>query len=256
LANAYFQLCQASRMPGDVVRNFLRVRKNLQFAGRADGFIANSHYMKETLKTAGLPSERIRVLNCFTGLRHNPEIKPLPGRILFLGRVAEAKGVDILLEALSQVDSRLEWFLVIAGDGYYLPQIKRMVTDCRLEKRVHFTGWVTGREKVRLLHEAAVVVVPSLWPEPFGMVGIEAMACARPVIAFDVGGIGDWLTTGVNGFLSAVGEVRDLADSIGRLLTDTKLAGEMGQAGLKNITLFRIENHINQLNEIYETAIK
>ena len=74
-----------------------------------------------------------------------------------------------------------------------LPSAGQLASKLKISDRVVFTGRV-DHEKLESYYAAArLVVVPSRWPEPFGMVGIEAMARGRPVVAFDTGGIGDWL---------------------------------------------------------------
>src|SRR5438034_1221443 len=69
-------------------------------------------------------------------------------------------------------------------------------------------GWVTGEERWRWLRTASLLAVPSTWPEPFGLVGLEAAALGVPTIAFDVGGVRDWLRPDENGFLVAANPPR------------------------------------------------
>ena len=76
-------------------------------------------------------------------------------------------------------------------------------------------------------------VVPSRWPEPFGMVGPEAMSRGRPVVAFDVGGIPDWLEDGVSGLLVPPGDINGLAGAMDRLLSKPDLAESLGQGAAK-----------------------
>ena len=252
LWHAYVKHCQRSRQVTEVIRSYQRVRQNLRLVSRGDGFIANSNFVGEKLAAAGIPRARLNVLNYFTDLRYQPQIAPVPGRILFIGRVAESKGVDALLEAVCGLDGGLDWSLVIAGDGYDLPRIRQMAAERGMGEKVRFTGWVSGEEKVRLLHEATVVAVPSRWPEAFGIVGIEAMACARPVVAFDTGGMRDWLTEGITGYLITPGETRALAATLGRLLADRSLAAQMGAAALRQSERFRSDSHVRNLLGIYQ----
>ena len=65
-----------------------------------------------------------------------------------------------------------------------------------------FPGWVADADRARLFQSASAVAVPSVWPEPFGLVGLEAGAFGVPALAFDVGGISEWLEDGVNGWLA------------------------------------------------------
>ena len=66
---------------------------------------------------------------------------------------------------------------------------------------MHFPGWVTRDEWTRILQRVDLLVVPSVWPEPLGLIGLEAASMGVPALAFNVGGIGDWLTDGETGRL-------------------------------------------------------
>ena len=93
-----------------------------------------------------------------------------------------------------------------------------------------------------------MVVVPSTWPEPFGMVGIEAMAYGKPVIAFDVGGISEWLKDGETGFLVKLRDEVALAETLNLLLGDHSLAIRMGSKGREAVEKrFTPETHVDEL---------
>jgi glycosyltransferase involved in cell wall biosynthesis len=126
-----------------------------------------------------------------------------------------------------------------------------------LADRVDFVGW-RSREQIDDLYAAcALVAVPSVWPEPFGMVGPEAMGHAKPVVAFAVGGIPDWLEDGVTGFLVPPRDVRALAGRIDRLLDDGDLARRMGEAGrAKALRLYGQEEHVKTLVGLLERAVR
>lgn len=250
--NAYSKYCQRSRQPQQVLRDYIQVRKNLRFAQRASLFIANSSHVKEKLVQAGVPRDRVTVLNYFTNISYRPDIKSIHGRILFIGRIAESKGVETLIDAVCRLDKALNWTLVIAGDGYHKARVKAIVAARGIEDKVNFSGWVSGDQKVRLLHEATVVVAPSSWPEAFGIVGIEAMACGRPVVAFDVGGISDWLENEHTGYLIPPFNTCELANKIEYLLRNSAIADKMGGAGREEVNRrFLPEKHLKHLIELY-----
>ena len=87
-----------------------------------------------------------------------------------------------------------------------------------------FPGWVGPAERDRLLRESAVLVMPSRWPEPFGLVGLEAAAFGTPSVAFDTGGIRDWLTNDENGrLIDPASDTDGLGDAIAEILRDPAL---------------------------------
>jgi glycosyltransferase involved in cell wall biosynthesis len=100
-----------------------------------------------------------------------------------------------------------------------------------------------------------VLALPSVWPEPFGLVGIEALAAGRPVIASATGGIEDWLEHGVNGLLVPAGDVAALATTLTELLADPVRQAAMGAAGMRLVAeRYSRERHVAALSEAYAAA--
>ena len=97
--------------------------------------------------------------------------------------------------------------------------------------------------------------MPSLWPEPFGLVGIEGFAAGRPAIASATGGIPDWLEDGVNGLCVRPGHAGDLARALNELLSDASLGQAMGAAGRRSVSArFNAERHLRLLLDAYRRA--
>jgi glycosyltransferase involved in cell wall biosynthesis len=173
--------------------------------------------------------------------------------ILFCGRLVSGKGPAVLVRALPAVQG--DWRLKVAGDGPQRNQLGELVRRLGLETRVEFLGVVDRSDMGRLYHEATTVVVPSLWPEPLGLVGLEAFSYARPVIGSAVGGITDWLIDNETGLLVSPGDSAQLADRINCLLADPELAKRLGRAGRKLVERrFTLSNHVDGLLEIFATA--
>lgn len=150
-----------------------------------------------------------------------------PVRLLFVGRMDLLKGGHVLLHALRDVQLRLgrPLQLTFAGEGPARQKWQRMAARItRTNPMIHiaFAGWVSGPALAALYSQADLLVVPSLWPEPFGRIGLEAGRYGVPSAAFAVGGIPDWLTDGVNGHLApgAPPTVDGLAHAIVRCLSD------------------------------------
>jgi glycosyltransferase involved in cell wall biosynthesis len=120
---------------------------------------------------------------------------------------------------------------------------------------VSFVGHKSREELFSLYTEATLVCVPSIWPEPFGKVGIEAMSVGRPVIASDVGGIGEWLDDGETGFLVPPQNEEILAEKIHTLLEDTERTLLMSKRAVKRAQDFSVEHYVTQVVALYEEMI-
>ncbi len=119
------------------------------------------------------------------------------------------------------IDSAGRLTLTIAGEGPERESLERLAAS--LDVPTTFAGWVDDRAKADLLSRAVVLAIPSLWPEPFGLVGLEAAAFGVPAVGFDVGGISTWLTNDVNGRLvSAAAGADGLGDAIAAILRDAE----------------------------------
>jgi glycosyltransferase involved in cell wall biosynthesis len=172
-------------------------------------------------------------------------------RVVFAGRLVQEKGVDVLIRAARSVDAEF----IVCGDGRLLEPMRRLARRCGVEGRVSFKGWLSSEQLAEEFASAAVVVVPSLWPEPFGLVGIEALAAGRPVIASASGGVGDWLDDGLSGLCVEPGNAVALADALNVLLADPDRQRAMGIAGMKSVDArFSPERHLAAILNAYRDA--
>lgn len=139
----------------------------------------------------------------------------------------------------------------MVGDGPSRAAAEKLAEALGLAARVQFAGW---QEDVEPFYaRASLLAVPSLWPEPFGIVGIEAMARALPVVAYRSGGIPEWLADGETGILVEPGDVRGLAATLDEILSDPEKARRMGRAGQsRQRELFGPAQHIERLEAIYK----
>ena len=230
LASAYVRQC-ASRHPQRLWTAYRNTSSLLDFLRGVRRLLLPSQYMHSVMRQNGLQDHQLAMIGYFTPLLEEPAPPCAADTrlILFVGRLTESKGLQILLHALSLV--KPPWRLLVAGAGPYEEQARRLAVRLGLQSAVSFLGWVSRAETVRLYREASIVVVPPLWPEPLGLVGLEAMACARPVVSFATGGIGEWLSDGETGFLVPSGDVRALAAAMDHLLADPTTAAAMGHRG-------------------------
>jgi glycosyltransferase involved in cell wall biosynthesis len=230
LVNAYTKHCGARRPSYVLGRQLSCLQARVFSRGLTLG--VDSQYMKATLVTSGYPDERIVVTPTVTEIVPPPDdYFPAhdPPRILYVGQLSEIKGLPLLLESLSRltIPARLQ----VAGEGYLLPPLRRRVAELGLTERVTFLGHASRGELAALLRESAVLAVPTRYPEPFGLVGPEAMAHARPVVAFAIGGIPEWLEHEVTGLLAQPNDLDDFTRKLERLLLNPAEARQMGQAG-------------------------
>ncbi len=219
--------------------------------GRADLALSYSRAVDRHLAANGIT--RRAVIPLFTTM------SPARGsghkerrRVVFAGRIAGPKGPSVLLHAARHVDAEF----VICGEGRQLPMMRRLARQLGIERRVRFAGWLAPDALARELAEASVVAMPSRWPEPFGLVGIEALAAGRPVVASATGGISDWLQDGVNGLGVRPGDATDLARALNELLADPARQRAMGEAGREMVaSRFSPERHLGALFEGYRRAV-
>jgi glycosyltransferase involved in cell wall biosynthesis len=230
---------------------------NKRIHRKVDTFIVASHHMKQNLISLGFEGDIIKVIPYFTEIREN--VTELAGdrNILYAGRISPEKGIDIFIDVLSTVNVDFRFVIVGEGNQEYVTYIREKVREYNLSDRVDFVGWIDNEDLDDYYAKSAFLVVPSIWPEPFGIVGIEAMAHSRPVLAFDVGGIPEWLDNGKTGFLIERGNKTDFARRIELLLKDESLRGELGQNAYKRSSaLYNKANHIEKLLSIFHDVVR
>jgi glycosyltransferase involved in cell wall biosynthesis len=144
--------------------------------------------------------------------------------LLFIGRLSDEKGVDILIKAMKMVpEARLK----IAGEGPYLETLEKLALAEGVTN-IQFLGSVWGAETGKLIEDSLFVVVPSLWYENFPYVMTEAFARGKAVIGSDMGGIPEYITEGETGHVYPAYEPDKLAICIRNLWNDPLKTGQMG----------------------------
>ena len=174
-------------------------------------------------------------------------------RLLCIGRLIPIKGHLVLLRALAQARARLPGVtLDIAGRGSLEPALKSYARELELAEAVRFRGFVSPVQNA--IEDAAIVVVPSLG-EGFGMVALEAMERARPVIASAVGGLPEIVAHGETGLVVPSADADALAGAIVALAGDLPQASAMGVAGRERaLTKFTPEQSAARIEELYKVA--
>ena len=224
LALFYPRRCGGLNPLATVARYHQQARKHDQLDRYAAVLVASEHMSRECVRHGVAPA-RITVSAPIVRVTPDPE-PPTPrraaGRLLYAGRLTELKGVDLLVDALPLVRERLDGPLraTIVGDGPDRIAVERAAARSGVE--VEVLGPRTRAQVKTLMRWADLLVVPSRWPEPFGLVGVEAAAVGLPAVGFAVGGIPEWLDSGVTGELAAADPptAGKLADAVVAALGD------------------------------------
>ncbi|HEY0394958.1 MAG TPA: glycosyltransferase family 4 protein [Candidatus Elarobacter sp.] len=162
---------------------------------RADGVLVSSEHMRATCAHNGIDAARVAVTPPplpDAAFAAAPAARPRAPVLVFASRLTPRKGLRSLLGALAKLPPGERPLLVVAGEGDAEERAARAQAG-RDGVDVEWRGKLSAAALRAALDAADAVAVPSLWPEPFGLVGIEAQARGRPAVAYGVGGIGDWI---------------------------------------------------------------
>ena len=250
----------ANRHPARVVKAWKYVNFEIKNAAKRYGkIIVMSDYMQNGLLECGVPLEQIDVNPYFTNLSHRENVnqRATKKNILYAGRLISSKGPHILLEAIADtLRSNSDVSLDIIGDGNMRQELENKVSILGLSDKVMFHGW-KGREQIKVLMENCYVfALPSIYPEAFGIVGIEAMACSKPVVAYNVGGVSTWLRNNKTGFLIERGDRLEFRTAIENLINDPVLYRSMSNAAYDEaLRRFTPDTHMARLISIFESCI-
>jgi glycosyltransferase involved in cell wall biosynthesis len=178
--------------------------------------------------------------------------RPWGWHLLCVGRVEPRKGFDVAVRALARLaDARL----TIMGpvEPEYGPRLHRLIDDLGVRARVAF-GQV-GRADLAAVYAAAdAVLFPSAWEEPFGLVPLEAMACATPVVASPTGGSTEFLVGEQNCLTFPVGDDVALAGAVLRLASDAQLRHRLRENGRETAAYFTIDRYAAALERHHADA--
>lgn len=184
-----------------------------------------------------------------------PGIK-FTGNILYAGRLSKEKGVKYLIKSLNFVKKDFPKVkLLIAGEGPERIYLEKLVKNLKLENNVKFLGWLSKESLKKIYENIDFVVLPSIWQEPFGLTGLEAMSYGRPVIAFSVGGINEYVINNENGFLVDVFDIKSMAEKIKILLNDEKTLLKFSKESIKKSKEFSDDVFFDKIKKLYSKVI-
>jgi glycosyltransferase involved in cell wall biosynthesis len=235
------------RSPYGPVTTALYKVSNRHAARRSDRVVGVSRHIAELAVAEGASVQRVRVVpNPIDTSRFEIPAAVRDIDVIFAGRLVDQKGVDVLLEALTQMPMRVR--TVVVGDGHRRAALEATARKGGLD--VEFAGWVDRARLTNLLSRAAVQVVPSRW-EPQGVVVLEGLAAGTPIIASDVGGIPEVVCSGENGWLVPAGDSLALRDALVRAISDRPALDAMRDPARSSITRFRLDGFLEPLEVGY-----
>lgn len=178
-----------------------------------------------------------------------PYVAQLPKEeyLLFVGDLSQDKGIEILLAAYAQLVDAPK--LLLIGR-------RHTTTPTTLPANVEILGPWPHAAVMEAWRRCGIALTPSLVPETFGIVALEAMSSGRPVIAADSGGLGEVLVCGESGLLVPPGDVEALRAAMQSLLADRALRERMGMAAAARAATFQAVKIVPQIEEIYEQVKK
>lgn len=237
--------------------------------------IAVSGAVKQEYVKAGCDAERIEIINSGIDPRFmdlprtesfaeistvgganeaNPYATKQGTHLVYAGRIRVEKGILTALKALNHLveEGRSAFHLSIFGEGdeVYINELQSYVREKHLDSFVIFHGKVPQDDLIKYYDLSDIMLVPSLWQEPFGLVVAEAMARGLPVIASDVGGPAEMITHGEDGLLFEPGNEQSLAEAIAQLLDHPEERQRLSQAGHKTVrNRFTIAENIRRAEQ-------
>ncbi len=203
---------------------------------------------RRVLVEAGIPVANARIIH--TGIDATPYLRVTANgshhrdsdtlKLLYAGRLVAEKGVETAIQALAElvVGQGLRHVqLSVAGSAFpdYASYLQHLVAEAKLDDYVSFLDWVPPEDMPTLIKKFDVLLVPSVWPEPFSRMVLEAMLSGLAVIATPTGGTTEVIVDGENGLLFAPGDSKELARNIANLAGNPTLRHRLAEAGRRTV---------------------
>jgi glycosyltransferase involved in cell wall biosynthesis len=259
----FFPYGCGGRSPLTMWRDFRRQTATLERLHEYRSITCFSNYMRSLYLRHGFAEDRVHRVPPIDGTTAlpdgQPRFAPHTCELLFSGRIDRVKGCHLLIDALPILAGVLgrDVVLSVAGSGPDEEACRARaarIVGGKPRVSVRFLGWQSPEECARLLQASDVLVMPSLWPEPLGLTGLEALHAGIPVAAFAVGAIPEWLEDGVHGALASADPPMpgSLAVAIARCIESSDIrAGVRASAQRRDTASL----HINALTYILEHAV-
>lgn len=170
----------------------------------------------------------------------------------FVGRLVSDKGADMLIKAFANIKPK-DWELNVIGDGPERKNLEKLAFELGIDKQVSFSGILKGQALVEALNRQEILVVPSCWPEPFGIVALEGLACGCVVLASDGGGLPD--AVGPAGMLFKRGDQYDLESQLKYLIQNPSKRQSLRECAYEHLKQFEqlvvCDRYLSILTSLY-----
>jgi glycogen(starch) synthase len=224
----------------------------------AQQVIAISDYIRrETLAREPVLDGRLRtILNALP----EPEVAPAPlpsePRLLAIGCLLPHKGFDLAIRAFAGVAEQFpDATLTLVGDGDERGRLETLAAGSGFGPRIRFTGWIAPERMPEMLNRHSLIIVPSRWQEPFGLVALQAAQMGRPVLASRSGGLPEIVVDGITGRLVENDNLAAWTDALHQLLAKPALAATMGrEARLHASAHFSFDRLVDDYEQAYDLA--
>ncbi len=226
---------------------FNKYRNNICF------FISPSQFLRTKMIEFGWPAEQVIYIPNYIVPQDFMPRYDSKDYLLYIGRLSGEKGISTLIQAFKKVKTK-NVRLMIVGDG---PERESLEKLSKIDSRIQFTGYLSGKELSDVTRNAKAVVVPSEWYENAPISILEAFAYGKPVIGARIGGIPEMIDEGMNGLLYKSGNVDELAEKLNDFLgCSTSYIANMGMAARKKAEKnYNPEMHYEKLIDVYQKAI-
>jgi glycogen synthase len=202
----------------------------------------------------GLPGEVVG--NPYdTSVFHSGEFGEVRGDVIFVGRLVSDKGADLLLDALAFLRRKeLVMSLTIVGGGPEEKSLKDQAGALLPKNQVRFVGPLSGESLARALRGHQILVVPSRWAEPFGIVALEGIACSCVVVGSDLGGLSEVI--GPCGVTFPNGDFKALAERLEFLQNSGERISKMQQQAASHLEKYQVKNVAQLYLRMFESEMK
>lgn len=230
-------------------------RNNKKLFDQINIFTVPSKSLLNIALKAGIPEEKVVLINNFTDdlyLNTSPDYS-LGKYFLYVGRLSPEKGINYLIEAMSMLHEGIK--LLIVGSGKEEEYLKNKTENLNL-KNISFVPFQNRNELLNIYKDCIASILPSVGYETFGLSAIESLACGKPVIGSNMGGIPEVIDNNKNGIIVEPGNINMLANAIKFFNDNPEIATEMGKNGRKRVEeLYSSEIYFKKMLEQYNLLV-